>query len=154
MREYWLQDQLDYHVRSQKKTSAQLRKNDGIVRLALVVTIALYLGALGFEILCGGLFGAPTLSPESLDIWRKVLKIAVGTLSAATAFAANFYGKLSLQQKLCDHVRMEKFYTLMLARLDRFGQTDEFLTAYAKEELTENGNWFAYQRDNKPDISL
>ena len=154
VREYWLQDQLDYHVRSQKKTSAQLRKNDGIVRVALVVTIALYLGTLGFEIFCGGLFGTPTLSPEKLEVWRRVLKIAVGTFTAATAFAANFYGKLSLQQKLCDHIRMEKFYTLMLARLERFGQTDEFLTAYAKEELTENGNWYAYQRDNKPDISL
>lgn len=154
VREYWLLDQRDYHTRSQKKTADKLQKNDGIVRVALVLTMALYLGALGFEIFCGGLFSAPTLSPEKLEVWRRVLKIAVGTFTAATAFAANFYGKLSLNQKLCDHIRMEKFYNLMLARLERFGQTDEFLTAYAKEELTENGNWFAYQRDNKPDISL
>lgn len=154
VREYWLQDQLDYHVRSQKKTSAQLRKNDGIVRVTLVVTIALYLGMLGFEIFCGGLFGTPALSPEKLDLWRWVLKLSVGGFSAATVFSANFYGKLSLRQKLCDHIRMEKFYRLMLKRLERSGQTDAFLTAYAKEELTENSNWFAYQRDNKPDISL
>ncbi len=154
VREYWLQDQLDYHVRAQKKTAAQLRKNDGIVRVALVVTIALYLGMLGFEIFCGGLFGTPALSPEKLELWRWVLKLSVGGFSAATVFSANFYGKLSLRQKLCDHIRMEKFYRLMLKRLERFGQTDAFLTAYAKEELTENSNWFAYQRDNKPDISV
>ena len=154
VRDYWLRDQLEYHVRSKKKTAAMLSKHDGIVKVALIFTICLYLGTLGFEIFCGGLFGAPTLPHEKLELWRMWLKIAVGSFSAATAFAANFYGKLSLKQKLCDHIRMEKFYTLMLARLERFGQTEEFLTSYAKEELTENGNWFAYQRDNKPDINI
>ena len=42
----------------------------------------------------------------------------------------------------------------MSALLLQYGQTEELLTVLAREELTENGNWVSYQRDNKPDISI
>ena len=42
----------------------------------------------------------------------------------------------------------------MSALIERYGLTEELLTLLAREELTENGNWCSYQRDNRPDISL
>ena len=40
------------------------------------------------------------------------------------------------------------------AAIQEEGQTDALLTALAREELIENGNWCSYQRDNAPEISL
>ena len=42
----------------------------------------------------------------------------------------------------------------MSAEIEKRGQTEALLTVLAREELTENGNWCSYQRDNKPDLSL
>jgi hypothetical protein len=49
---------------------------------------------------------------------------------------------------------MERFFARMSERLQEEGQTDALLTALAREELIENGNWCSYQRDNAPEISL
>ena len=75
-------------------------------------------------------------------------------IHAVTLFTANFYGRLSLPRTCSDHEKMERFYGKMSALLLQYGQTEELLTVLAREELTENGNWVSYQRDNKPDISI
>ena len=49
---------------------------------------------------------------------------------------------------------MARFYAKMSSQLEKRGQTDELLTVLAGTELTENGDWCSYQRDNKPDISF
>ena len=89
-----------------------------------------------------------------VELWRTVLKILMGTISAVTLFVANFYGRLSLPRMLSDHQKMERFYAKMSAEIEKRGQTEALLTVLAREELIENGNWCSYQRDNKPDLSL
>ena len=89
-----------------------------------------------------------------MELCRTVLKIAVGTISAMTLFVANYYGKQSLPRTRSDHEKMARFYDKMAGRIERYGQSEELLGLLAREELTENGNWISYQRDNTPDISL
>ena len=154
IRACWVDDQRDYHRRAALGADRRLRTSERTVDTALFVSIALYLAAVGFELLCGGLVFRPTLGVSDVEFWRTLLKILLGTISAVTLFIANFYGRMSLTRSLSDHQKMERFYQTMSDRLGQAGQTEELLTVLAREELIENGNWCSYQRDNKPDVSL
>ena len=150
----WVEDQLDYHRGAGARAGHALLSSDRIVRVALLTSITLYVAALAFELLCGGLLSAPRVHLPSVEIWRTVLKIVLGTISAVTLFVSNYYGRLSLPRKESDHRKMEQFFAWITERLSAEGQTEELLTVLAREELIENGNWVSYQRDNKPDLSL
>ena len=154
IRACWVQDQLNYHRRSESKARRSFRASERVVRSALIASVALYVAAVLFELLCGGLIFKPALAVGNVDIFRTLLKIALGSLSAATLFIAGYYGKQSLPRKLSDHAKMQRFYEKIDAQLALRGQTDELLEVLAREELIENGNWCSYQRDNVPDISF
>ena len=49
---------------------------------------------------------------------------------------------------------MVRFYEKAEAQLKLRGQEENLLEALAREELTENGNWSSYQRDNAPELNL
>ena len=102
----------------------------------------------------GGLLPVPVFRMANVELYRTLLKILLGTISAVTLFIANFYGRLSLPRTMSDHRKMERFFARMSEQLERQGQTETLLCVLAREELAENGNWCSYQRDNKPDISL
>ncbi len=150
----WVQDQLNYHRRSESKARRSFLASERVVRTALIVSVALYVAAVLFELLCGGLIFKPAVAVGNVDIFRTLLKIALGSLSAATLFIAGYYGKQSLPRKLSDHTKMQRFYEKVDAQLALRGQTDELLEVLAREELIENGNWCSYQRDNTPDINF
>ena len=150
----WVEDQRDYHRKAGKSSRRSLGASERIVRSALLLSIGLYIAAVGFELLCGKLFSAPILHVADGELYRTILKILLGTISAVTLFIANYYGRLSLPRISEDHRKMERFYDKMAAQLQRQGQTEELLRMLAREELIENGNWCSYQRDNKPDLSL
>ena len=154
IRACWVEEQRDYHQNASEKAGEKLAVSDRIVRCALVLSVGLYLLGLGYELLCGGLLFRPAVAVTDVELWRTVLKILMGTISAVTLFVANFYGRLSLPRMLSDHQKMERFYAKMSAEIEKRGQTEALLTVLAREELTENGNWCSYQRDNKPDLSL
>lgn len=154
IRTCWVQAQRDYHQQAGMRARRRLNGSDRTVGTALFVSVALYLAGLAFELLCGGLLFRPAVAVSDVELWRTVLKILMGTLSAVTLFMANYYGRLSLPRGLSDHRKMARFYEAIAARLKTDGQTEVLLTALAREELTENGNWCSYQRDNKPDLSL
>lgn len=154
IRACWAEGQRDYHAQAEKRTGFALQRSDGVVRLALGLSIALYVLALVFELLFGGLFRPPAAAPQLIGLWRTLLKLALGLLSAATLFIANYYGKQSLSRAASDHGKMKRFYAEVAGQLERFGQTEELLRTLAAEELVENGNWCSYQRDNSPEFSL
>ncbi|MBR0160838.1 MAG: hypothetical protein IJQ02_06140 [Oscillospiraceae bacterium] len=154
IRSCWIDDQREYHRQAVKRAEKKLGVSENTVRIALILSVVLYLSAVGFELLCGGLFFRPIFPITDTELCRTVLKILLGTISAATLFVSNYYGRLSLPRTLSDHQRLERFYGRMSALIERYGQTEELLTLLAREELTENGNWCSYQRDNRPDISL
>ncbi len=154
IRACWVEAQGDYHRRAGEKASRRTRGSERTVRAALTVSIALYLAALLFELLCGGTLLRPLFPVGDASAYRTLLKLVLGSISAATLFVANFYGKLSLPRVLSDHEKMRRFYEKMSAQLAQRGQTEELLRVLAREELIENGNWCSYQRDNTPDFSL
>ena len=50
---------------------------------------------------------------------------------------------------------MVNFYWKMEGLLDKNkDMLEELLTVMAREMLIENGNWYSYQKDNKPDLTL
>ena len=154
IRSCWVEDQLKYHRAAGERTENALLSSDRIVRIALISSITLYVAAVAFELLCGGLLAAPRVLLANVEVWRTVLKIVLGTISAVTLFVSNYYGRLSLPRKESDHRKMALFFTWIAQQLSAHGQTEELLTLLAREELIENGNWVSYQRDNKPDLSL
>ena len=154
IRSCWVEAQREYHQKAAKSAGEKLSASDRTVRFALLLSVGLYLLGLGYELLCGGLIFRPAVAVADVELWRTVLKILMGTISAVTLFVANFYGRLSLPRTLSDHQKMERFYARMAAEIEKCGQTETVLTVLAREELTENGNWCSYQRDNKPDLSL
>ena len=154
IRRCWVEDQRDYHEHAEKKSNGAMLRSDAVVRVALCASIVLYVLALLFELLFGGILLPIHVPPETIAPWRTLLKLALGLLSAATLFTANYYGKQSLSRTVSDHGKMKRFYAEVDGQLERFGQTEDLLRTLASEELVENGNWCSYQRDNAPDISL
>ena len=154
IRTCWVDAQREYHRKASISAGQKLSASDRTVRFALILSVGLYLLGVGYELLCGGLILRPAVTVADVELWRTVLKILMGTISAVTLFVANFYGRLSLPRTLSDHQKMERFYEKMSAEIEKHGQTETLLTVLAREELTENGNWCSYQRDNKPDLSL
>ncbi len=154
IRAEWTEKQRDYHLFAGTKASRRRAGSDRVVQIALILSAALYFGALLFELLTGGVFARPVVSAARPELYRTVLKIALGAISAGTLFIANYYGKLSLSREESDHGKMARFYEKMAKRLSSDGETEQLLRHLAREELIENGNWYAYQSENKPDISL
>ena len=153
IRACWAEDQLRYHRSAQQKDAHKLRGSGRVVGAALLVSILLYLAALVFELLFGGILAhrPAILDAESYRTW---LKLVLGSISAATLFISNYYGKLSLSRGVEDHEKMATFYDRIIQRLLRCGQDESLVLLLGREELIENGNWCSYQRDNAPDFSL
>ncbi len=154
VRECWVENQRQYHEKAGKRTNGQSERNDRLLRVAAVCAVALYFVTLGFEMLCGGLVFAPVVQVAEIGTWRMVMKILLGTISTGTLFLASYYGKMSLERKKTDHRKMEAFFTTLSRQMEQQGQTEELLEVLAREELTENGNWSSYQRDNAPELNV
>ena len=154
IRSCWVEGQRAYHQSAGEKASGKLSASERIVRAALIVSIAFYIAAVAFELTCGGLIFVPVFHIGNAEFYRTVLKIILGSISAVTLFVSSYYGRLSLSVTHLDHVRMERFFSRMHREISERGQSDMLLSILASEELTENGNWVSYQRDNTPDLSL
>ena len=154
VRKCWVESQRTYHAKAGKRAKGQCRRNDRMLRTAVICAIALYFGGVLFELLGGGLIFKPSVQVQDTGIWRTALKILLGTVSVGTLFLASYYGKMSLERKRTDHAKMEAFYTTVSRQTERLGQTEELLEVLAREELTENGNWCSYQRDNAPELNI
>ncbi|MCR5795909.1 MAG: hypothetical protein K6G61_11255 [Solobacterium sp.] len=154
VRSCWVEEQRAYHEWAAKRAKRDHAISENTVSTALVFSVLLYIAAVLFEILSGGMFIAPVIAVRDVGLYRTALKIVLGTISAVTLFTANYYGKLSLPRLLSDHRKMERFYSRVSSQITECGQTEELLKLLAREELIENANWCSYQRDNKPDINI
>lgn len=154
IRDCWVEKQRLYHEKAGQRTEGKSMRNDQLLHLAGVCAVALYFGGILFELLCGGLTTHPPLPVRNIETWRMTLKILLGTVSVGTLFLASYYGKMSLERKKTDHRKMEALFRTVNAQMEQFGQTEELMELLAREELTENGNWSSYQRDNAPELNI
>ncbi len=153
IRDCWAEAQRRYHENAGKRAGRQKKHSDRVVLAATALSCALYVAALLYELIRGGLLFRPAGDPRTLEAGRTVLKIILGTLSAGTLFIASYYGKMSLGRKTEDHEKFACFYARAEKLLDRWGQSEILLEQLAREELSENGNWCSYQEDNAPEIN-
>lgn len=141
----WVKAQRDYHAAAGKKKKGEAFASERTVKIAMLVTAAVYLITLICEVL---------LIYSRFPNVRTVIKILAGTMSAATLLVSGYYGKQAVSRESIDHAKMEKFYSRMLSLIYYSGQSEEVLRFIAKEELTENGNWCSYKTENKPTLEL
>lgn len=151
----WITDQKAYHKDALVRCETQLKRNDRIVRIALIFTILIYVAALAFEIVCCGLFGREIMFPPDInDTVRVVIKVAMGTFSAATIFTSNYYGKLALPNVIDDHLKMILLYEEAEHEIAEKGESEPLLVRIAEDELEENANWYAYQSKYEPELGI
>ncbi|MDO5440954.1 MAG: hypothetical protein Q4F55_00140 [Bacillota bacterium] len=144
----WILDQKRYHERAAEKTKKLKQKNKAIILIAAALSIAVYAFAIIFE------YGIAYQGMANAEIIRIIIKVSVGLFSAISLFAANYYGKLSLQHVYEDHVRMSSFFAAAEDYVTRFGADDEFLKELVNEELSENSNWCSYEKENSIDLTI
>lgn len=154
--EIWVADQLAYHKRALVKTEKKDKTNRYIVRTVFIITIISYLAALAFEIkeMTNPMITPAGASMDTADVYRAILKIVLGTLSAITIFTGSYYGKLSLDNVMEDHRRMIALYTHAEQEIREKGETKEIVMDLAREFLSENSTWYAYQSKNAPEVSI
>lgn len=155
IRDCWIEEQRQYHISALERTQKKQQMNNRIVLVSLILSIAFYLFALFFEIHFAGLLGGTAhIDPGRAEFTRTVLKILLGTMSAATLFTGNYFGKLSLDNVQDDHRRMIALYDQAEQVMDAEGETDALILRLAREELNENSSWYSYQSVNTPSISM
>ena len=83
-----------------------------------------------------------------------VIKVAMGTFSAATIFTSNYYGKLSLPNVIDDHLKLILLYEEAEHEIAEKGESEPLLVRIAEDELSENANWYAYQSKHEPELGI
>lgn len=151
----WIYDQRDYHKGALKRTEQQLRRNDRMVTTALIITIATYMAALLYEIVCCGMIsGTSMFSPGTNDAVRTGFKLCMGAFSAVTLFANNYYGRLALPNVIDDHRKMVMLYEEAESEIADKGEAELLLLRIAEDELCENANWYAYQSKHDEGLGI
>lgn len=145
----WIVDQQNYHEKAAAKTKKQIKHNKTIVSISVIASVTIYIFALIFE------YGLSFhLAVQQAELIRVIIKITIGGLSAASLFAANYYGKLSLNRVYEDHIKMAEFFKKSQDYVLRFGVSEELIKELVNEELSENSNWYSYEKDNEIDLTL
>ena len=153
IRDCWVEPQRRYHEAGGRKAGKRKASSERVVSCATWLSAVFYIAALLYELIWGGLIFRPAGGIGSLETGRTLLKVLLGTISAGTLFISSYYGKMSLGRKTEDHEKLERFYARAEERLEQWGQSEILLEQLAREELTENGNWCSYQKDNTPEIN-
>lgn len=145
----WIRGQKEYHKTALKKAEKKSNRDSVVTKTVLIVTLLTYLFAVIFEITMfkNGNFS----NPERI---RVILKVLLGTMSAATLFTGSYYGKMSLPNIIDDHKRMIALYEKAEEGITKSGETEDLLLFLAREYLNETSAWYAYQSKNTSELIL
>lgn len=146
----WINDQKEYHKTKLVSAVKKNRRDNRIAATTIIITISAYIAAMAFEILVS----QNLTDGIDVNLFRAVLKVVVGTMSAATLFTGNYYGKMSLPNIIDDHKRMIALYESVEEKFRAEGESSETILDLARECLNENATWYAYQNKNKPDLVI
>lgn len=146
----WINDQKEYHKTKLVSAVKKNRRDNRIAAATIIITIAAYIAAMVFEVLVS----QNLTDGIDVNLFRAVLKVVVGTMSAATLFTGNYYGKMSLPNIIDDHKRMIALYESVEEKFRAEGESSEIILDLARECLNENATWYAYQNKNKPDLVI
>lgn len=148
-----IKDQLDYHQKALKNEKESSLKAKNASKTINNITYINYIIVLVSEFVTTDIFRKTLFSISTFDInIHTLLKITLGIISAIAALLNNYYGKLSLNRKIEEHIRYIDLYEEALRKMDNYDQ--ELLWVIAKEELTENSSWRTYMKNNNPAVII
>ncbi len=145
----WIKEQSAYHRRALEKIQRQDKINRYVTKTVLILTLLTYLFALLFE-----LYIYKTVDISSIDSFRVIIKILLGTLSAVTLFTGNYYGKMSLSNVIDDHKKMIALYDEVEKKIVKEGEKEELILYLARESINENSSWYAYECNNDIELNI
>ena len=160
----WIRGQLDYHISSEAKKSKKEVRNKKAAKTMLVLSVVLFVLVAAMELFfknaletelpmqeIRGIF----LMHDGAIIWRGILKIVLGTISAGTAFLANYYGNLALPQQIFFDRRMRAlFEQAVRTESENEEQFAKTMKVTGAEALIESAGWYILQRDNGPGLFI
>ena len=156
--------QVGYHLKKHAVNAREIAKNEKISSACMIITLLAYLALfVGTLIISGGWDGIIINSVFSVGT---IIKLALSSVAVLTFFISYYYDKLALDQTLAENESMIHFYRIALDWVERiFSESSPYKTdeqkrtalrslviELAHEEIHENGNWIAYNRNN--DINL
>ena len=147
----WLEGQLKYHTAAAAKDSKAVNREKNVSGAMVLCTALLFIFTAVLELRFTSLM---TASLFSITV-RSWLKILWGCFSAATLFVSGYYGAQATGRRAADHNKMKLLFE---GALNRFyanpENADSILSALAREEIIESGNWQSYTSEHKPDFSI
>lgn len=163
---FWLHGQHGYHSDSALKKGKQDHRNASAAKFMFIASILLFVAVVVMELFFKANaqeevpFGDAVRSFLIMHhgqaiVWRGMLKIALGAVSAATAFLANYYGSLSLPQQIFDNRRMRVLFESALHTFPSDeAEYNETLRCVGRESVIESGAWYLMQRDNAQQLFI
>lgn len=146
----WIRDQMKYHDRAHTKSQEKENANKRYEHIAFYATIIVYIIALFFEI---SMMIIQPFDLETAHLIRIGFKVTVGTATAITIFISNYYGKLSLSNKIDEHIRMYWLYEKVERQIMQTKEEQKDQIVYlARQCLIENIIWYSHQKKNTPDF--
>ncbi len=160
----WVDGQRQYHAASQRRKTAQNRVNQRATRCLFALSIVLFV-----LIAAGEAFYKPALETAlpltglrrfllahtgQVVMWRGIAKIALGIVSASTAFLANYYGNLALPRQILDNQRMHALFAAASFDQPDIAAQQDTLLLLGRESLMESAGWYIAQRELAPGLML
>lgn len=150
IKEYWIEYQRNYHERTLKKAQRKKKLYDTTSDAIIVLTVISY-----FAILILELFIMNHFTIDQILFFTPLdLKFYLGVLSVVALLYNSIYGKMSLNEMTSNYERMISLYDDALKEIEANGKTDELVINLAKECLTENSLWYAFQKQNKIELII
>ena len=162
--------QIGYHLRNKADMGKGIKKKSIAGVCIILFTIAAYYALFVLELLTmSGAVTAINLDDKLLGVnIRMLLKMILCVLSAITYFISYYYGKQGLERKAADSENMINLFRIAMHRAKAISQNDLLYTTdktkeeafkslmkeLANEQITENGVWISYNRDNNLDLPL
>ncbi len=163
--------QIGYHLKTRALTAKKSRKRSIFGFVLILFTLAAYLTLFVLELL----ISYNALNNINLDAplfysvnGRMLFKISLSILSASAFALSYYYGKMSLNRIISDSTNMISLFGIAINRADMIFSDDllygtaetkeeafnSLLKELAREQITENGIWLSYNRDNSLDLPL
>lgn len=165
VRALWIDDQLAYHQKRLTGTKSMTGRNGHWSSAMMIVTLIVFAAFCILELFFPkimnysfsiGILGSLLISGTGFVLTLKSIGlILLGLSSAVTLYFADFFGKLSLERKSNDAEKMAALYSAAQQKWDDPNFPFERVAIeLAREEIAENGAWYAYSRDNTPGVNL
>lgn len=159
--------QLGYHRNKIKKEKKNLEKTERITKTVIVITAVLYCIILILEVFFQNVMAFEL--PINNEVIRSILfmhdgqsilvrglfKISISIMASVSVFLSNYYGKMSISRVYSDSSKMAILYADALDKWEDDNiKREDLIRELAREEVTENGVWLSYYKDNDISINL